>query len=123
MNRRVWILSLVRVTVVTAALWLLLAGLTSVVRIAPGWPPGAIAFGLALAAELLICLYRYESRNLGGRRARPHVQRRAHSRSSMRRAAWATAMPARETSSSFSSMRIRWSEIRRSRSRISDSGT
>jgi hypothetical protein len=70
MNPRVWITSLVRIAVVTAVLWALLAGLGGIVRIAPGWPPGSIAFVLALAAELLICLYRYESRNLGRRRAR-----------------------------------------------------
>lgn len=70
MNRRAWMVSLARIAAVTAALWLLLAGLTSVVRIVPGWSPGGIAFGLASAAELLICLYRYVARNLGRRRAR-----------------------------------------------------
>lgn len=70
MNRREWITSLVRIAALTAVLWLLLAGLTAIVRIVPGWPPGGIAFGLACAAELLICLYRCESRNLGSRRAR-----------------------------------------------------
>lgn len=60
----------VRGALVAAVLWALLAGLGAFVRIAPDWPRGLIALALALAAECLIGLYRYESRNLGGRRAR-----------------------------------------------------
>lgn len=70
MNSRAWLTSLVRFAAITAGLWAVLAALGLFLRIAPGWPTGAIACGIALAAELLILLYRYESRTLGSRRAR-----------------------------------------------------
>ncbi len=73
MNPRLWLLGTARVVAVAIGLWGLLIGLGAILRIAPGWPPAAIACGLALAAELLVFLYRYESRNLGRDRARQLV--------------------------------------------------
>ncbi|MCX6874336.1 MAG: hypothetical protein NTW21_11100 [Verrucomicrobia bacterium] len=73
MTPRAWWTSLVRVVVVTAALWLLVAGLGRIVRMGSGWPPGAVAGGCAMAAELCVLIYRYEARNLGRRRARQLV--------------------------------------------------
>ena len=70
MNPRVWWFSIVRVAVMAAVLWCLLLALGGLLRIAPGWPPGMVAGGIALAAEMLLLLYRYESRNLGPRRSR-----------------------------------------------------
>lgn len=70
MNPKTWWFSILRVVLIAAVLWGLLAALGGVLRIAPGWPPGAVACGIALAAELLLLLYRYESRNLGSRRSR-----------------------------------------------------
>jgi hypothetical protein len=60
----------VRVVLIASVLWGLLVALGGVLRIAPGWPPGVVACGIALAAELLLLLYRYESRNLGSRPSR-----------------------------------------------------
>ena len=73
MNPRVWLLGAARVVGMFLGIWGLLAGIGAIIRIAPGWSPVAIACGLALAAELLIFLYRYESRNLGPERARQLV--------------------------------------------------
>jgi hypothetical protein len=73
MNPRMLWISLARVAVMATLLWALLVALGGILRIAPGWPPGAVACGLALAAELLWILYRYESRNLGRRRGRQLV--------------------------------------------------
>ena len=73
MNPRLWLPSIVRVVAVTAALWGLLGVFGLVVRLAPGWPPGGIAVCLAVAAETLILLYRYEFGTLGRRRARQLV--------------------------------------------------
>ena len=70
MNQKAWWFSIVRVFLIAAVLWGLLLALGGVLRIAPGWPPSAVACGIALAAELLLLLYRYESRNLGSRRSR-----------------------------------------------------
>ena len=70
MNSKIWWFSIVRIAVLAAVLWGLLRALGGVLRIAPGWPPAAVACGIALAAELLLLLYRYESRNLGQRRSR-----------------------------------------------------
>ncbi|MEI6655885.1 MAG: hypothetical protein WCP45_14060 [Verrucomicrobiota bacterium] len=69
MNWRGWWPSAVRVVAVAVVLWALLAVLGSMIRIAPGWPPGALAGGLAVAAEVLVLLYRYESATLGRRRS------------------------------------------------------
>lgn len=70
MNPKAWWFSIVRVFLIAAVLWGSLVALGGALRIAPGWPPGAVACGIALAAELLLLLYRYESRNLGSRRSR-----------------------------------------------------
>ena len=70
MNPRVWLISVGRVAAMFLGIWGLLAGIGAIIRIAPGWPPVAVACGLTLAAELLVFLYRYESRNLGPKRAR-----------------------------------------------------
>lgn len=73
MNPRIWLKSIVRVLVLTAVLWTLVALLGYFIRIVPGWSFGAVAFGVALAAEVLILLYGYESRTMGPRRARQLV--------------------------------------------------
>jgi len=73
MNPRIWLTSMIRVLVLTAVTWGLLALLGQFIRFVPGWSYGAIALGVALAAEVLILLYRYESRTLGQRRARQLV--------------------------------------------------
>lgn len=68
-----WWMAALRVVLVTASCWLFLTLLGGFVRTIPGWPHAVIALGFALAAELLIGLYQYESRNLGTRRARQLV--------------------------------------------------
>ena len=73
MNPRVWLLGLARLVAVALGLWGLLAALGALLRIVPGWPPAAIACALALAAEMLLALYRYELRHLGRRRTRQLV--------------------------------------------------
>jgi hypothetical protein len=73
MNPRLWWSQMARVLAVSAALWGLLEGFGSIVRSALGWPPAVVAGGLAVAAELLVFLYRYESSSLGSRRARQLV--------------------------------------------------
>jgi hypothetical protein len=70
MNSKAWWFSIVRVVLIAAVLWGVLIALGGMLRIAPGWPPGMVACAIALAAELLLLLYRYESRNLGSRRSR-----------------------------------------------------
>ena len=70
MNLRAWLLSLMRIVAASAVIWGLLAALGAIIRIAPGWQPWAVAASLALTAELLVFLYRYEARNLPRRRAR-----------------------------------------------------
>jgi hypothetical protein len=73
MNPREWALRIGRLAVIAVGLWLLLTAMGAVLRIAPGWPPAAIACGLALAAEVLVFLYGYEARTLGRRRGRQLV--------------------------------------------------
>ncbi len=70
MNPRAWWTSGVRVVAVAVLLWGVLAVLGSMVRIAPGWPPGALACGLAVTVEVLLLLYGYESATLSRRRSR-----------------------------------------------------
>ena len=70
MNPRAWWPSMARVVGVTAGLWAALSALGVFVRIAPDWSPATCACALALAAELLVVLYRYESLHLPRRRAR-----------------------------------------------------
>ena len=70
MNPRTWWRSLARIAAVWVGLWLLLAACGFIVRLAPGWPSWAIAGCIAVAVELLIGMYRYESRTLGRRRSR-----------------------------------------------------
>ncbi len=70
MNPRTWWPSGARIAAMIAGLWAALTGLGRLVRIAPEWPPGAIACALAVAAELLVLLYRYEARTLDRRRSR-----------------------------------------------------
>lgn len=65
--------SALRVAAITAACWLFLTLIGGFVRTVPGWPHAIIALGFALAAELLIGLYQYESKNLGRKRARQLV--------------------------------------------------
>lgn len=76
MKQRRWWISGLRVAAVTAACWLFLTIIGHLVRTISGWPHGVIAFGFALAAELLIGLYQYESKNLGPKRARQLVSLR-----------------------------------------------
>ena len=73
MNPRTWWRSLARIAALWAGLWILLVALGFVVRLAPGWPVWAIAGGLAVTAELLVGMYRYETRTLGRRRSRQVV--------------------------------------------------
>ena len=70
MNPRTWWHGVVRFVGVTAVLWGVLAALGRIVRIAPGWSPGMLAWGCAVAAELLLFLYRYESGTIGRQRSR-----------------------------------------------------
>lgn len=65
-----WLLEVVRILAMAVVLWLLLAALGSVLRIAPGWNIGFVACIIALLAWALIRLYRYESRTLGRKRSR-----------------------------------------------------
>lgn len=76
MKYRRWWISGLRAAAITAAGWIFLTIIGYAVRTVPGWPHGVIAFGFALAAELLIGLYQYESRNLGPKRARQLVSLR-----------------------------------------------
>ena len=73
MNLRAWWPSVARVVAVAAGLWVVLSALGAVVRITPAWSPVAIACVLALAVELLVFLYRYESQHLPRRRTRQLV--------------------------------------------------
>jgi hypothetical protein len=73
MNLRMGWRSLARIAALWVGLWILLAGLGYLVRIVPGWPPWAIAGSLAVVVELLVGMYRYESRTLGRRRSRQLV--------------------------------------------------
>ena len=70
MNPRAWWRHAARAAGLALGLWGLLAAMGGIVRIAPGWSPGAVACGLTAAAELLIFLYRYEAGTLGPRRSR-----------------------------------------------------
>jgi hypothetical protein len=70
MNARTWWPGSVRVVVMTAIFWGGLTVLGRSIRIVQDWSSGTIACGLALAAELLVVLYRYESRTIDRRRSR-----------------------------------------------------
>ena len=61
---------ILRPVIIFVGLFLLLFGLSKIVRLAPGWTPWAIALVGALVAESLIRLYRYESRAVTPQRAR-----------------------------------------------------
>lgn len=63
-------LILLRLPILFLALWGLLHGLGKIVRLSPDWPLVAVAFGAALAVELVLFLYRYESGAVTPRRAR-----------------------------------------------------
>lgn len=61
---------LVRLPVVFLALCAVLYGLSKVVRLSPDWPLWAVALAGAAAAELVLGLYRYESRAVTPQRGR-----------------------------------------------------
>ena len=73
MNWRAWWPSAARVVGISAGLWAVLTALAAVVRITPTGSPAVSAAVLAVAVELLVVLYRYESRHLPRRRARQLV--------------------------------------------------
>ncbi|WP_035603301.1 hypothetical protein [Haloferula sp. BvORR071] len=61
---------LVRFPLIFLALWGLLQGLGKLVRLSPDWPIWSVALIAALAAELILFLYRYESGAVTPKRAR-----------------------------------------------------
>lgn len=61
---------LIRLVILFLVVWGLLHALGKVVRLAPDWPVWAVALGTALAAELVLLLYRYEASAVTTRRGR-----------------------------------------------------
>jgi hypothetical protein len=59
-----------RFPILFLALWGILHALGKVVRLSPEWPVWAVALGTALAIELILVLYRYESQAVTPRRGR-----------------------------------------------------
>lgn len=60
----------IRILVVAGLAWLVLAGLSRVIRLAPDWPLPAVAVVLALAVEAVVGLTRYEAGAVSRKRAR-----------------------------------------------------